>query len=113
MSTVAIELAQKQLDAYNNKNIEAFLDVYSNDVIVMEFPSNNIIYTGIDNMREVYTKLFNHNPNQHAELRSRIAYQNIVIDHEWVTGRANGIEVEAVAMYEESGGEISKVWFIR
>ncbi|PLS18253.1 steroid delta-isomerase [Bacillus sp. M6-12] len=113
MSTIAIELAQKQLDAYNAQNIEEFLEAYSEDVQVLEFPSNIITYTGIEKMRERYTKLFNDNPNQHAELRSRIARNNIVIDHEHVTGRANGVESEAVAMYEVINDKITKVWFIK
>jgi hypothetical protein len=111
--TITIELAQTQLDAYNEKNIEAFLEVYSKNVQVMEFPSNHIMYTGIERMREVYSTLFENNPNQHASLRSRIAHQNIVIDHEYITGRANGIEIEAVAMYEIENGKIAKVWFIK
>jgi len=113
LKNVATDLAQKQLDAYNDKNIEKFLKVYSDTVEVLEFPSNKIIYTGIDSMRERYSELFEKNPNQHAELRERISYHNIVIDHEFVTGRANGINVEAVAMYEVTNDLISKVWFIK
>ncbi|KIL47201.1 nuclear transport factor 2 family protein [Jeotgalibacillus soli] len=113
MKGLAAELAQKQLDAYNNKDIREFLQVYSEEVEIMEFPSNKIMYTGIDKMRERYSNLFENNPNQHAELRARIAHDNIVIDHEFITGRANGIEVEAVAMYEVTNDKISKVWFIK
>jgi len=109
----AVDLAQKQLDAYNEKNIEEFLRVYSDEVEILEFPTNNIMYKGINQMRERYTKLFEKNPNQYAELRERITYKNIVIDHEFVTGRANGINVEAVAMYEVTNDKISKVWFVK
>ncbi|MFA9557050.1 nuclear transport factor 2 family protein [Evansella sp. AB-rgal1] len=111
METIAVTLAQKQLDAYNNQQLEEFLSCYSEDVKVMEFPSNKIIYTGKTKMKEVYSTLFESNPNNHAKLLARIADGNIVIDHEYVTGRANGKEVYAIAMYEVKDNEIIHVWF--
>jgi hypothetical protein len=105
-------LAQRQLDAYNNQDIETFLEVYSEDVEVRTFPDQNLTYKGIEKMRERYTALFEQNPNQHAALLSRVVKGKIVIDHEHVTGRANGLETEAVAMYEVAEGKIAKVWFV-
>ncbi|PLT29979.1 nuclear transport factor 2 family protein [Peribacillus deserti] len=113
MSLSPVELAKKQLDAYNRQDIDAFLSAYSSNVEVREFPSNNLIYSGNDKMREVYTNLFKANPKQHAELKARTAHLNVVIDHELVTGRTNRIDAEAVAMYEIKDGSISKVWFIK
>lgn len=112
MNTKAEELAQKQLDAYNAQNLEAFLECYSDDVMVMEFPSNAVIYQGIVEMKERYGKMFRENPDNHAKLLSRIIKENIAIDHEHVTGRANGRESFAVAMYEIQGDKINKVWFV-
>ncbi|WP_409253366.1 nuclear transport factor 2 family protein [Bacillus sp. SCS-153A] len=105
-------LAQKQLDAYNAQDIEAFLDCYSEDVTVMEFPSNKVMYKGIGEMRERYTRMFEENPKNHAELLNRMTKGNIAIDHEYVTGRANGKEVYAVAMYEVCDDKIKNVWFV-
>jgi len=105
-------LAQRQLDAYNTQDIEAFLDVYAEEVEVRTFPTGELTYKGIDKMRERYTTLFEQNPNNHAALLSRIVKGNVVIDHEHVTGRANGIETEAIAMYEVEDGKIRKVWFV-
>ncbi|MET1013031.1 MAG: nuclear transport factor 2 family protein [Paenisporosarcina sp.] len=105
-------LAQRQLDAYNKQDIEEFLAVYSVNVKVRTFPSNELTYKGIDKMRERYSALFEQNPDQHAALLSRIVKGNIVIDHEYVTGRASGVETEAVAMYEVQNNEIVNVWFV-
>jgi hypothetical protein len=112
MRNKAEELAQKQLEAYNAQTIEAFLDCYSEDVIVMEFPSNSVMYQGINEMRIRYSRMFEENPDNHAELLSRIIKGRIAIDHEYVTGRSNGKEVHAVAMYEVIHEKISKVWFV-
>lgn len=113
MEELAIQLAQKQLDAYNNKNIDEFLSAYSDDVEVYEFPSNQLMYAGIDLMRERYDALFKNNPYQHAHILARIVKGNFVIDHEHVTGRANGVEVMAVAIYEVKNDKIAKVWFVK
>ncbi|MGY3717624.1 nuclear transport factor 2 family protein [Sutcliffiella cohnii] len=113
MENIYAKLAQEQLDAYNNQDIEAFLAVYSDDVEILVFPSNELQYKGIELMRERYSNLFKENPNQHAALLSRMTKNNIVIDHEHVTGRANGREVFAIAMYEVTDGKISKVWFVK
>lgn len=113
MEDKAALLAQQQLDAYNQQNIEEFLEVYSEDVVVMHFPGDEIVYTGKDKMRERYSQLFKNNPNQHAELLSRMVKGNIVIDHEYVTGGSNGQVIKAIAMYEILDNKIQKVWFVK
>ena len=113
MEEKAVILAQRQLDAYNSQNLEKFLSVYSEDVEVLEFPSNKQTLKGIEQMRERYEALFQNNPKQHAKLLSRIVKGNFVIDHEFVTGRSNGIEVTAIAIYEIIGDKIGRVWFVK
>lgn len=105
-------LAQKQLEAYNNQDLEGFLSVYSDNVLIMEFPSNKVVTNGIDEMRARYRKLFNEHPNNHAELLARIVHGNKVVDHELITGRVNSDVKRAVAIYEINEEKISKVWFL-
>ncbi|HAQ06274.1 MAG TPA: steroid delta-isomerase [Bacillus bacterium] len=112
MDNIGAILAQKQLDAYNKQDLEGFLSVYSEDVEILEFPSNNVMTRGIEDMKIRYEKLFKENPNNHAELLSRIVHDNKVIDHEYVTGRNSGVEKNAVAIYEIQGDKIVKVWFL-
>ncbi|MDA6365874.1 hypothetical protein OSK45_28850, partial [Escherichia coli] len=82
-------------------------------VIVMTFPGDEVLYRGKEKMRERYSQLFRNNPNQHAELVSRMVKENIVIDHEYVTGRAGGQSIYAIAMYEIKENKIQKVWFVK
>jgi len=105
-------VAQGQLDAYNNQDIEAFLSWYSDDVQVFNFP-DEMIYKGKDKMRERYTNAWNQNPNQKAKVLNRIVNGNTVIDKEYVTGRANGIENHVIAIYKIENGKIRRVYFIR
>jgi len=103
-------VVQNQLDAYNARDIEAFLNTYSDDIQVFNFP-NELNYTGKDKMRENYTTFFDATPDLNCEIKNRIVIGNKVIDKERVT--ANGSTFSAVAIYEVENGKIAKVTFIR
>lgn len=112
MEKTAAMLAQKQLDAYNKQDLEEFLSVYSEEVVIMNFPGNEVTTCGLTEMRNRYGKLFKDHPNNHAELLARIVHGNRVVDHELVTGRENSGPKKAVAIYEIEGEKIVKVWFL-
>jgi len=105
-------LAQIQLNAYNEKDIEAFLSVYAADVEVYNFP-NELLFKGIDEMRKVYTSFFNSAPNLHCKLLNRIASDNYVIDREYITGHPKYLELYATAIYEIESNKIKRIWFIK
>lgn len=104
-------LAQRQLSAYNSRNIDAFLEPYAEDVKVYSFP-DKLQYTGKDAMRKGYAELFAATPQLHCELVNRIVLGNTVIDHERLSGRSGGV-FEAVAVYKISDGKITSVYFMR
>ena len=105
------EVAQKQLDAYNARDLEAFLAVYDSEVELAKFPSGQVIATGRAAIRPLYAALFVRNPELHVELLSRVVKGRFVIDHEDVTSPA-GKETKAVAIYEINDGLIQRVWFL-
>ncbi|MCL1668757.1 amidohydrolase family protein [Elizabethkingia ursingii] len=105
-------LVQQQLNAYNARNIEAFLEPYSDDVEIYTFP-NTLISKGKDGMRKSYTEMFTKLPNLHCELKGRIVQGNIVIDRESVSGIRDNTNVEATAVYEIKNHKIIKVYFIK
>ncbi|PUB34558.1 imidazolonepropionase-like amidohydrolase [Elizabethkingia sp. YR214] len=105
-------LVQQQLNAYNARNIEAFLEPYSDDVEIYTFP-NTLISKGKDVMRKSYTEMFTKLPNLHCELKGRIVQGHIVIDRESVSGIRSNTNVEATAVYEIKNHKIIKVYFIR
>lgn len=106
------DIAQGQLEAYNNQNIEAFLSWYSEDVEVYNFPYE-LVYKGKDKMREKYLTAWRQNPKQQAIVTDRLTIGLTVIDKEHVTGRANGIEANVIAIYKIENGKIKQVFFIR
>lgn len=102
-------LAQKQLDAYNKRDINAFLDAYSKDVKVYSYP-NKLDYKGLENMRKRYQDFFKNTKDLHCKLVDRIVFKDQVIDHELVT--ANGRQFKAVAIYKMKKGKITSVTFM-
>lgn len=104
-----VALAQRQLNAYNSRNIEAFLEPYADDVEVYNFP-DKLLFKGKDLMRTSYTQMFKNTPNLHCELESRIIQGNVVIDEERVT--FGDKIIEATAIYHIENGKIQKVYFI-
>ena len=102
-------LAQEQLDAYNKRDIEAFLKPYAKNVKVYTYP-NTLTYEGIDLMRKRYEPFFKNTPDLHCKLLNRIVHGNQVIDHELVT--INGRQVNTVAIYTMKNGKIAEVTFL-
>ena len=105
-----VTLAQRQLNAYNLRNIDAFLEPYAEDVEVYAFP-DKLLYKGKDQMRKEYASMFEQVPNLHCELMARIVQGNIVIDKEKVQ---YGKDIfDAVAIYHVEGDKIKRVYFIQ
>ncbi|MET0946381.1 MAG: amidohydrolase family protein, partial [Flavobacterium sp.] len=104
-----LALVQRQLNAYNLRNIEAFLEPYAEDVEIYNYP-DKLIEKGKAEMRKNYASMFEKVPNLHCELLGRIVQGNTVIDKERVQF---GKEiVEAVAIYHIENNKIKKVYFI-
>ena len=107
------EAAQRQLDAYNARDIDAFLAAYAPDCVVRAFPSGEVMFDGVEAMRARYGALFEGHPDLHAKLLSRVEHEAFAIDHEHVVGMREGEVVYAVALYEVRAGLIQNVWFLR
>ena len=106
----AVALVQRQLNAYNARDIEALMATYAEDVRHFEFPST-LVATGAAQVRERLSVRLQE-PNLHATLLNRIAMGNIVIDHERITRtfpEGTGT-IELVAMYEVHDDKIVKAW---
>jgi hypothetical protein len=111
--TTPTELAQRQLDAYNAHDLDAFVACYDPQVEVRDFPAGALRMQGHDELRARYGPLLER-PELHAALVRRTAQGSVVIDQEKVRGiRDDGEEVDAVAIYEVQGELIRRVWFVR
>jgi putative hydrolase of HD superfamily len=102
---------QKQLDAYNGHDIEAFMPWWADDCQYYEFPST-LLANGAAEIRERHVLRFQE-PNLFGRLINRIVVGNMVVDHESVmrTFPEGQGEIEVVAIYEVAHGKIAKAWF--
>lgn len=105
-------LVQQQLNAYNERNIDAFLEPYADNVELYTFP-DKLLGIGKEVMRKQYGEMFSQLPNLHCEIKKRIVNGNTVIDHESVSGIGQPKNLEAVAIYKIENNKIAKVYFIK
>lgn len=104
------DIVQKQLDAYNARDIDAFMATYTNNIKLYNFPET-LRSEGEEPMRKSFASYFKNTPDLNCRLLKRMVIGNKVIDHEFIT--ANGNTFKAIAIYEVENGLISKVTFIR
>ena len=109
-STTAVDVVQRQVEAYNQRDLEAFAATYRDDIQIFRMPSTTPAMTGRAALREFYASRRFNLPALHAEIVQRIVIGNKVIDHELVTG-VEAQPFEAVAVYEVIEGAIATVWF--
>ena len=106
------QLVQRQLNAYNAGNIDAFLAPYSEDLELYTFP-DTLNDKGKETIRSRYEDLFEKYPKLHCELIKRIVKGNTVIDHERITLTEKSTPYDAIAVYKIKNGKIEKVYFVR
>ena len=104
------QLVQRQVNGYNARNIDAFLEPYSDDFEVFDFP-NKLRGKGKTELKKGYIDLFTNYPELHCEIVNRMVYGNKIIDHERITG-VSSMPYEAIAVYEIENGKIAKVTFL-
>ena len=107
------KIVQKQLDAYNNRDIDTFIAIHHPKVQLYSFSETVPFAKGREQIKTIYSEIFKNSPQLHSKLIHRIVLDNKVIDHEEITGR-KGIEVlEFIAIYEVNDTYIIKAHFIR
>lgn len=112
-STPASKAVQRQLAAYNNHDIEAFVAAYSSDVQLIDLETGKILCSGKAEFKKRYDDLFTHNPSLHCELLKRTSIGNFVYDEERVIGHPLG-DVRAMLTYHvNEEGLIDKVWTVK
>jgi len=105
-------VVQRQLDAYNSRDIDALLAIYADGAQMFEHPAT-LLASGSAALRERFAARFTE-PNLEATLLKRMVMGSIVVDHERVTRtfpEGSG-KVELLMIYEVQNGRITKAWSI-
>ena len=104
-------LAQRQLDAYNARDLEAFCAPYSDDIQIVGL-DGQVQARGKEAFKARYRDRFQKLTALHCQLVNRMVVGNFVLDEEAITG-TGGDPIHAVAIYEVRNGKIAVVRFIR
>jgi hypothetical protein len=104
-----VDVVQRQLEAYNARDLERFAATYSDDIAIYRMPATQPAIVGKEQLRATYRQRFA-SAGLHAEILARVVLGNKVIDHERVTG-IRDTPLEALAIYEVAAGLIRAVWF--
>lgn len=108
----AVDTVERQLQAYNARDADAFAACYANDVVIEEL-DGDVLMRGREEVRRLYGELFATHPRLHSEIRSRIRVGSWVVDEERVEGLEED-EVHVVAIYRfAKNGLIDHVRFLR
>lgn len=101
----------KQLDAYNARDINAFVAMWADDAEYFAHP-NELLARGIADIRDRHSARFQE-PGLYGKLIARVSVGNLVVDREIVTrnfpeGRG---KIDVIAIYEVEAGKIARAWF--
>lgn len=105
-------LAQEQLEAYNKRDIDAFVKPYADSVEVYAFP-NQLLYKGKHIMYAQYKDMFAQTKDLHCTIVKRMVLGNKVIDEESVIFNTSKPPLKAIAIYIIEHDKIAKVYFIQ
>jgi len=106
----AVDVVQRQVDAYNARDLERFLAEFSDAVQVYRPPAAEAAISGKAQLAEYYAAHRFNLPGLRAEILNRIVLGPRVIDHERIHG-VRDAPFEAAAVYEVVDGLIRTVWF--
>jgi hypothetical protein len=111
-TTDAERIVQRQLDAYNARDIDAFMAVWADDAQCFEHPAK-LLARGAAEIRARHVARFKE-PNLRARLVQRMAVGSTVIDREVVTRifpEGPGT-IDVIAIYDVADGKIATAWFV-
>jgi hypothetical protein len=107
-----VDAVESQFDAYNARDVEAFVACYAPGVVI-EDADGLPQMRGRDEMRQSYGEFFRSAPSLCADLVARIRVGAYVVDEERVSGLPDGGEIHAVAIYRlGADGLIDRVRFL-
>ncbi len=108
------KLAQRQLEAYNSSDLDAFCGCYHTDVVVLDDRDETV--QGIEAFRARYVQMFE-NWQFGAAVTSRLVSGSHCVDYEtwWRIDPESGqrTEGEVLVRYTEKDGKIAVVQFLK
>ncbi len=102
---------ERQLEAYNARDIERFVPCFTEDVLV-EDGEGTLLFRGREELRARYGAMFAASPELACRVVSRLRAGRYVVDEERVVGRGEG-ELHVIVVYTLRDEAICAVRFLR
>jgi hypothetical protein len=99
-----------QLNAYNKRDIDAFIINFSDDCEIYD-ANHQLIMKGRGSIYQSYKKMFDNTPDLHCKIKSRIVIGEFCFDEEEVI--KNNQVIHCVAIYTITNEIITKVVFYK
>jgi len=112
MNTKPEEIVQKQVEAYNTRDIDLFTSCHHPEVELYNLGEKQPFVMGREALRSRYKDLFDQSPTLHSEVTDRLVLNDTVIDKEIISGRAGVDRTDYIAIYQIKEGLIAKVNFV-
>ncbi len=111
-SSPAERVVEKQAEAYNRHDLEAFIALHAPDVRFYRYP-DSLVFEGHAALRERFGRLFSNAPQVHATTDTRLVHGNFVVWKETATGLPGGKTDTQIFVWEVHDGLIVRVMGIR
>lgn len=107
-------LVREQVRAYNARDLEWFVGLYSDDAAIHKLLTGELVGQGEAYFRDRYARRFTESTDLHATILGRIVMGEYVIDWEDVVRRRTDPKVSALAIYhvDQARRSIDHVWFV-
>lgn len=107
----AAAVVDRQNDAYNRHDLEAFLAAYADSIVVQRL-GDTVPMSGKAKLRESTASWFAEAPGARTEVLQRMVLGPYVIDRQRVSGAPATLPLEAIGIYEVREGLIRRVWSV-
>jgi len=105
------DIVDAQVKAFQGRDLESFLACYSANAVIKD-ADGNVMMSGIDSLRRMYTQLFHDSPRLAVQIPNRMAISEYVVDEERIEGfnlAGYPPTIHALAVYRITGGTIHEV----
>jgi hypothetical protein len=104
-------VAQRRLEAYNSRNLESLVSLYSPDARIYD-PPDRLRDSGLDQIRQTYSRRFSPSDWSKLESSNRMVEGAFVVERETESGAGNRPRT-SIVISEIRDGKIVRVWILR
>src|SRR4051794_16977385 len=109
--TYPAKLVARQADAYNSRDLDAFVATYSPDIELRTLGNDSVEVRGHKALREAYKFLLTVPKEFHAATVEQIVSGPFVVALEHLEGLPEPLAFDPVVIYEVRDSLIRRVWF--